>query len=203
MLCIALRRALALVLEDGNGLFCALLSTLYCSDSNRIVGFVVLYRLRSGPPLMPECWAMIQGYEELFNYLRATRLRQEVKSLPTSSASSTCRPISAMELVCFVSTAHVCMYVCMLVTVFLTVLQTSSNALDSEGAVPERDRSLMLGMKAGNSSTSTSTSSLGSFCICGQGFVGKMIACEKAGCSIEWFHFQCVGLTQEVCVRSL
>eukprot|EP01036_Dinobryon_divergens_P030587 gene30587-39855_t len=130
-------------------------------------------RLRSGPPLMPECWAMIQGYEELFNYLRATRLRQEAKSASSpSSSSSTCLPICDM--------------------------MTSSNELAGDDALPERDPS-MIGITGVNSSSSSSSSSssLGSFCICGQGFVGKMIACEKAGCTIEWFHFQCVGLSQE------
>ena len=59
----------------------------------------------------------------------------------------------------------------------------------------------MLGMTAVKSSSTSS--SVGSFCICGQGFVGKMIACEKAGCTIEWFHFQCVGLLQEVIDRPI
>ena len=48
---------------------------------------------------------------------------------------------------------------------------------------------------------SSSSSSSGSFCICGRGFLGDMIACENAHCSIEWFHFECVGLTHAVVVR--
>jgi hypothetical protein len=28
---------------------------------------------------------------------------------------------------------------------------------------------------------------------------GNMIACENPECSIEWFHFACVGLLKEVC----
>ena len=50
---------------------------------------------------------------------------------------------------------------------------------------------------------SSSSSSSGSFCICGRGFLGDMIACENAHCSIEWFHFECVGLTDAVVVRNV
>lgn len=37
-----------------------------------------------------------------------------------------------------------------------------------------------------------------SFCTCGKGFVGQMIACDSASCLIEWYHFKCVGLHAEV-----
>lgn len=28
---------------------------------------------------------------------------------------------------------------------------------------------------------------------------GSMVACENPECAIEWFHFECVGLKNEVC----
>ena len=31
-------------------------------------------------------------------------------------------------------------------------------------------------------------------CLCGGPESGNMIACDNPGCSIEWFHFECVGL---------
>ncbi|EGG15316.1 PHD zinc finger-containing protein [Cavenderia fasciculata] len=34
------------------------------------------------------------------------------------------------------------------------------------------------------------------YCICGRVSFGEMIECESSGCKIEWFHFECVGLTQ-------
>lgn len=37
-----------------------------------------------------------------------------------------------------------------------------------------------------------------SFCTCGKGFRGQMIACESPNCLIEWYHFKCVGLNAEV-----
>ena len=34
------------------------------------------------------------------------------------------------------------------------------------------------------------------YCTCRQVSFGKMIACDNPDCPIEWFHFQCVGLTK-------
>lgn len=33
------------------------------------------------------------------------------------------------------------------------------------------------------------------YCLCSQVSYGEMIGCDNAECSIEWFHFACVGLT--------
>ncbi|XP_064398780.1 inhibitor of growth protein 5-like isoform X2 [Halichondria panicea] len=33
------------------------------------------------------------------------------------------------------------------------------------------------------------------YCLCHQVSFGEMIGCDNADCPIEWFHFQCVGLT--------
>eukprot|EP00741_Cyanophora_paradoxa_P005342 tig00000880_g5181.t1 len=34
------------------------------------------------------------------------------------------------------------------------------------------------------------------YCYCRQVSFGEMVACDNSDCQIEWFHFQCVGLTQ-------
>lgn len=60
-----------------------------------------------------------------------------------------------------------------------------------------------------NTTTASSSSSIvpnheslstsnGSFCVCGRGFVGDMIACDRDGCLIEWYHFDCAGIEEEV-----
>lgn len=36
------------------------------------------------------------------------------------------------------------------------------------------------------------------FCICVRGFEGSMIACDSSNCLIQWYHFECVGLFEEV-----
>jgi hypothetical protein len=37
-----------------------------------------------------------------------------------------------------------------------------------------------------------------SYCICGEGYVGQMIACDQPDCPVQWFHFKCVGLLRKV-----
>jgi len=33
------------------------------------------------------------------------------------------------------------------------------------------------------------------YCVCHQVSFGQMVMCDNKNCAIEWFHFQCVGLT--------
>ena len=35
------------------------------------------------------------------------------------------------------------------------------------------------------------------YCYCNRISFGEMIACEHPECPVEWFHFECVGLTPE------
>jgi len=35
------------------------------------------------------------------------------------------------------------------------------------------------------------------YCSCQRISFGEMIACENEACPIEWFHYECVGLTEE------
>lgn len=35
------------------------------------------------------------------------------------------------------------------------------------------------------------------YCICGQVSFGQMVMCDNKNCLIEWFHFQCVGVTEK------
>ena len=35
------------------------------------------------------------------------------------------------------------------------------------------------------------------YCYCRQVSHGQMVCCDDDDCEREWFHFQCVGLTQE------
>lgn len=34
------------------------------------------------------------------------------------------------------------------------------------------------------------------YCICGEGEHGGMIACDKPGCPIEWYHLDCIQLEE-------
>ncbi|KAL1522972.1 hypothetical protein AB1Y20_017935 [Prymnesium parvum] len=33
------------------------------------------------------------------------------------------------------------------------------------------------------------------YCVCGKGSFGEMVCCDNPMCAIEWFHFNCVGLS--------
>lgn len=35
------------------------------------------------------------------------------------------------------------------------------------------------------------------YCLCQQVSYGEMIGCDNEACAIEWFHFNCVGLTSK------
>ena len=34
------------------------------------------------------------------------------------------------------------------------------------------------------------------YCLCNKPPRGRMIACSREGCAIEWFHYKCVGITK-------
>jgi len=126
-------------------------------------------RLRSGRLLLPEHWAILRGDDEIFKYLRATRLRQEAKNFffkQSSSYSSDPWSKQTME------------------TQLLEVLEAQRSTSEYVQNLPD----ITLRMQ-----------SSGSFCICGQGFEEDMIACDSLSCMVEWFHFACVGLQKEVC----
>jgi inhibitor of growth protein 3 len=35
------------------------------------------------------------------------------------------------------------------------------------------------------------------YCYCNQISYGDMVGCEGKACAYEWFHYQCVGITEE------
>ena len=35
------------------------------------------------------------------------------------------------------------------------------------------------------------------YCVCQEGEHGKMVKCDNENCSMQWFHFQCVSLTDD------
>jgi len=35
------------------------------------------------------------------------------------------------------------------------------------------------------------------YCYCRRVYFGDMIGCDNDDCKIEWFHFECVGLTEQ------
>lgn len=48
-----------------------------------------------------------------------------------------------------------------------------------------------------NQDISTACGSQQTFCTCQKAESGKMVLCDNTHCSIEWFHFTCVGLKRK------
>jgi hypothetical protein len=132
-------------------------------------------RLRSGQYLTAEHWAAVQNNQELFAFLRATRLRRETKgdrdNATGGAITAPVEPTNSSEL--------------SVLDINTTVSRTPSSFHTSVDPA-----------KIGGSSGDSSGG--GSFCICGRGFDGSMVACDAPGCAVEWFHFECVGLAGEV-----
>lgn len=68
----------------------------------------------------------------------------------------------------------------------------TSNNLDtgSETKPPTSEELYQAALAAADASEPT-------YCYCKRISFGEMIACEHPDCPIEWFHFECVGLTPE------
>jgi hypothetical protein len=180
-------------------------------------------RLRSGASLTAEHWAACQGHLEIFYYLRSIRLRDNRKKTKVGNglnsaveelvvsvgeesqkdmiASSTQNRLFNYDSATF---DEIFFLGHNPTTENLQQLPSSSSGCFSSTALKETISQLSDGSSSSISGDSTSSSYVstakydGSFCICGRGFVGNMIACEMTGCEVEWFHFECVGLTKEV-----
>lgn len=35
------------------------------------------------------------------------------------------------------------------------------------------------------------------YCYCRRVSFGEMVACDNPDCAVEWFHFECVGMTEQ------
>lgn len=121
--------------------------------------------LRSGKPLTAEHWAAIQGHLEIFEFLKAIRIRREAKALGIKPSK---------------------------------MLYSHGTMLPSNATVAPGSDGTDLFPDNNNNNNNMMMTVGGSFCVCGRGFVGKMIACDREGCSVEWYHFDCVGLEEEV-----
>lgn len=53
-----------------------------------------------------------------------------------------------------------------------------------------------LKIRASNIDTALDEEDDGKYCVCKVNNKGDMVACDAADCPIEWFHLECVGLTE-------
>ena len=93
-------------------------------------------------------------------------------TVSSCSAVSVCVPFSSAATVSSCSTISV---------------QSSSESLLSQSTVPSHKRSV------------SNFCSEKTWCYCGQDeSYDKMIACEHPDYEVEWFHYSCIGLTEEL-----
>jgi ankyrin repeat protein len=140
----------------------------------RGANILLVGRLRSGTPLTAEHWAAVQGFQEIFQFLRATRVRSEKKAAQSMNRSALLQNTSVLP---------------------------SSTTIDDSTAATITNATMVASNATPSVADDNSGVSNGSFCVCGRGFVGEMIACDREGCLIEWYHFVCVGIEEEVRVR--
>jgi hypothetical protein len=80
---------------------------------------------------------------------------------------------------------------------------SSSSSLDAAAVVEPSSSSAAFGIEPQSSSSSSQEVAPDeSYCICGEGYVGQMIACDQPDCPVQWFHFKCVGLLRKVATIS-
>jgi hypothetical protein len=73
------------------------------------------------------------------------------------------------------------------IKVLLPILLTGKSAGPGESQSPKTDAP----------TTDVACASPATYCWCEGGESGKMVACDNPQCTIEWFHFECVGLTRK------
>ena len=79
---------------------------------------------------------------------------------------------------------------------------SSSSSSSSSLAVVVQSSSAASGIEPPSSSSSQEVAPDESYCICDEGYVGQMIACDQPDCPVLWFHFKCVGLLRKVAAIS-
>ncbi len=166
-------------------------------------------KLRSGVALTAEHWSAVRGHFHVFYYLRSIRIRDQNKrkilpSTTTAPATSSISPTPSMKRGGSMNSNDPTMINssfnydnATFDEIFFIGNQPTNQNVQQLLLNNQQCCSSVTPSTAAISNGNTSSSQGGSFCICGRGFVGKMIACDMAGCEVEWFHFECVGLSEE------
>lgn len=130
-------------------------------------------KLRSGVPLSAEHWASVKNHQEVFLYLRAMRLRLE-RGKPIAGHAT-----------------------------WKMILKDASSSINNErtsDSAANSSQSYTLEERVESAAPDNQNNGTAGehFCVCLRGFEGQMIACDSPSCVVEWYHFGCVGLIEEV-----
>lgn len=154
--------------------------------------------LRSDPPLTAEHWAAVRGFQSIFLYLRALRRRQErgqdVSKLVVRKRLSAEQRQQLLAQITATDPEHVSSS--RSPSGGAAAMSTASHSQGMSEAVTQGEESIIAAptTSTGVDNNSSNIVEEGSFCVCGKGFIGEMIACDAPSCLLEWYHLPCVGL---------
>lgn len=190
----------ALILCSYHGFFEGVRFCIKKGANYRLTG-----RLRSGACLTAEHWAAVRGQKAIFNFLRAVRMRDDGKHQQQQAlccAGDHHHHQDGQSSLPIMPPPPPLPDIVEDRTIFTNLptlpydefgQQLLQITLDSQPSTqPFYYRQVYPADQPTGHGQSTDGGD--SFCICGRGFDSFMIACDSMGCSIEWFHFDCVGI---------
>jgi hypothetical protein len=155
---------------------------IYCVK--RGANLLAMGRERSGLYLIAEQWASIRGHKAVAQYLRETR-RKLQSSLLVRSTSCEGKVMPSNEET-FASTPH----------------RTNNHTSPSEtilllptATVLDDSHSQALLSPSDNDKIDNNPEY---YCVCSRGNIGNMVMCGGQECPYLWFHYSCVGITEDV-----
>lgn len=178
-------------LELGDvGGFNALITSAYHNNLacvkflvKRGANIFALGKERSGCALTAEHWAAIKnGCFTVFEYLRGCRLKYIRPTLHLPSLSNSTFDSNAgtynESVVADTLAGQPC-------------AKASPSSSSSSSSSSSESHAVVSSFITGEEVAFPSREG---WCVCGHGFRGDMVGCDSPICSIEWFHFECVGL---------
>ena len=184
---------------------------IYCVK--RGANLLAMGRLRSGLYLIAEQWACIRGHKAVAQYLRETRKKLQ-KSLSITCRDNSCdgKVIPSNEETFFSiphrANNHSSPSATISSTVQLEDTQTCRNRCSVE---KQAQKAISHSTTASQLEVSHSQELIVShidndkvdsnpeyYCVCSRGNIGNMVMCGGQGCSYSWFHYSCVGITEDL-----
>lgn len=171
---------------------------IYCVK--RGANLLAIGRERSGLYLIAEQWASIRGHKLVAKYLRETR--RKLQSTLLAMSRSTCEVYSSSETKLPSppprANNHTTPSKAMSPALQFQVLQTNeTNDFIMLGDYPSEALLTPIGEVhfPVNDKTDNRPEH---YCVCSRGNIGNMVLCGGQDCPYAWFHYSCVGITEDL-----
>lgn len=183
---------------------------IYCVK--RGANLLAMGRERSGLYLIAEQWASIRGHKAVAQYLHGIRRKLQRSLLVTCTGTSCEAKKTLSNEETFVSTPN-------RMDDHTSPSKTISTTLQFEAIQTHKNRCLIDKREhevAPQSTTASQHDNLHSesllspidgdkvgnnpeyYCVCSRGNIGNMVLCGGQDCSYSWFHYSCVGITEDL-----